>query len=279
MTAATHGQVRIQAWKPSHFSVLGGLVPDVAEKDARAKELGTWLTQWRRKRGLSRPETVAQALKHDPRASISADYLAKLEYGVRNLASAAADNREALRLALNIGRETWEVETGLFVPARHAGDHAAEPAARVLQTPSAVEITGYRMMPIYALASAGADAAEAVPLHDYPPLMFPESSWHPALRMFLAVGDSMDSGRENSIRDGDIIHVDMRDLDPTPGRICIVQIPGQGVFVKRVQQFGAVMWLVSDNPDQTKYPPFQVDEAHVLGSVNDITRRVRLHLS
>ena len=135
------------------------------------------------------------------------------------------------------------------------------------------------MMPIYALASAGADAAEAVPLHDYPPLMFPESSWHPALRMFLAFGDSMDSGRENSIRDGDIIHVDMRDLDPTPGRICIVQIPGQGVFVKRVQQFGAVMWLVSDNPDQAKYPPFQVDEAHVLGSVNDITRRVRLHLS
>ncbi len=103
-------------------------MPDAVGKDARAKELGAWLTEWRRKRGLSRPETVAQALKHDPRASLSADYLAKLEYGVRSLASAAADNREALRLALNIGRETWEVETGLLVPARHAGDHAAEPS-------------------------------------------------------------------------------------------------------------------------------------------------------
>jgi SOS-response transcriptional repressor LexA len=279
MMPHTHGQVRLQAWNPSLLSGLGGLVPDVAEKDTRAKELGSWLTQWRRKRGLSRPETVAQALKHDPRASLSADYLAKLEYGVRNLASAATDNREALRLALNISRETWEVETGLLVPARHAGDHAAEPPARVLQTPSAVEITGYRMMPIYALASAGVDAAEAVPLYDYPPLMFPESSWHPALRMFLACGHSMDSGRENSIRDGDIIHVDMRDLDPTVGRICVVMIPDQGIFVKRVQQFGAGLWLVSDNPDQAKYPPFQVEEATVLGSVIDLTRRVRLNLS
>lgn len=103
-------------------------MPEAGAKDARAKELGDWLSRWRKKRGLSRPEAVNEALKHDPRASISSDYLAKLEYGVRSLASASADNREALRLALNISREAWETETGLLVPARHAGDHASSPA-------------------------------------------------------------------------------------------------------------------------------------------------------
>ena len=227
------------------------------------RKVGLILRHARKEAGL----TLSQASEL---SGVSRSTIGSIERGEHDLGSVTGKNMMSLHAAFGMSRAKFDSIVKSAYNTR---------VSTPLQTPSVVEITGYRMMPIYALASAGVDAAEAVPLHDYPPLMFPESSWHPALRMFLAVGDSTDSGRENSIRDGDIIHVDMRDLDPTPGRICIVQIPGQGVFVKRVQQFGAVMWLVSDNPDQIKYPPFQVDETHVLGSVNDITRRVRLHLS
>ena len=87
------------------------------EKDPRAMELGTWLQDVRRQRGLTRPETIAEINKHDPRATISTDYLAKIEYGQRSLASTSTHVREALRRALNISREQWEQSTGLLIPA------------------------------------------------------------------------------------------------------------------------------------------------------------------
>ncbi|WP_181392024.1 hypothetical protein [Deinococcus irradiatisoli] len=119
MTAATHGQDIISTCSHAPSTQREHPVSDSVAKDARAKELGDWLFAWRQKRGLSRPETIAEALKHDPRASISPDYLSKLEYGLRSLASASLDVREALRLALGIKREVWEEETGLLVPASY----------------------------------------------------------------------------------------------------------------------------------------------------------------
>lgn len=56
-------------------------------------------------------------LKHDPRAKITTDHLAKIEYGIRSLASLNPDTREALRVALGISREEWEQDTGLLVPS------------------------------------------------------------------------------------------------------------------------------------------------------------------
>lgn len=56
-------------------------------------------------------------LKHDPRAKITTDHLAKIEYGIRSLASVNPDTREALRTALGIPREEWERDTGLLIPA------------------------------------------------------------------------------------------------------------------------------------------------------------------
>jgi SOS-response transcriptional repressor LexA len=156
----------------------------------------------------------------------------------------------------------------------------AAPTARAdlaPQVPSASELPDYILVPIYALASAGLSATEAQPLHDYAPIAFPREAWHPALRLFLAVGESMDSGREDGIRHGDILQVDMREVDPRPGRVCVVQAAGDGIFVKRVRQFGAALWLMSDNPDQERYAPFQVDEARVLGSVFNVTRSVPVH--
>ncbi|MFC6591705.1 hypothetical protein ACFP81_06545 [Deinococcus lacus] len=95
--------------------------------DNRAVELGEWLSGWRRQRGLNRPETVNEALKHVPHAKISPDYLSKLEYGTRSLASASPEVREGLRQALNIPAEVWEEETGLLVPAPTVPPSAFDP--------------------------------------------------------------------------------------------------------------------------------------------------------
>lgn len=92
-----------------------------AQKDPRAVKLGEWLQAWRLERGLTRPEAVSEMQKHNPHATISSDYLAKIEYGQRNLASASAEVREALRQALNIPRQEWEEETGLLIPAPRGG--------------------------------------------------------------------------------------------------------------------------------------------------------------
>ena len=83
------------------------------KKDPRAVELGEWLMSQRLAKGLKRPEAVQIGLQHDPRAALTPDYLSKLEYGTRSLASAALDVREAIREALGISREAWERETGL----------------------------------------------------------------------------------------------------------------------------------------------------------------------
>lgn len=81
-------------------------------EEGRAIELGRWLESWRLKRGLKRPEAVQRALQHNPHIRLSQDYLAKLEYGKRNLAKASPDLREALRFALRIPADIWERETG-----------------------------------------------------------------------------------------------------------------------------------------------------------------------
>lgn len=112
------------------FPVLGRM-PKPPAKDSKAVALGEWLQQQRLSRGLKRPEAVQLALQHDPRAALSPDYLSKLEYGVRSLAAAALDIREALRLGLNISASDWEEATGLAT-----AQVAPEPAPRRLTPPA-----------------------------------------------------------------------------------------------------------------------------------------------
>lgn len=108
-------------FRPNTAMPKGATAP---KKDPRAVELGEWLMSRRLAKGLKRPEAVQLGLQHDPRAALTPDYLSKLEYGTRSLASAALDVREAIREALGISREAWERETGLATgeprPLTHA---------------------------------------------------------------------------------------------------------------------------------------------------------------
>jgi cyclic pyranopterin monophosphate synthase len=84
--------------------------------DERAKALGAWLTARRKALGLTRPEVVAAGLRQRPHAALSQNYLAKLEDGDLDVASAALEVREALRLGLDLSRDAWMAGTGLHVP-------------------------------------------------------------------------------------------------------------------------------------------------------------------
>ena len=229
-----------------------------------------WLMERRLYLKLGQDEVDKQTRELGTRVSQS--YLSQIERGTRSLEDMGAARMDALRRVYKLSPEDWAKHTGLAIVV--PGDRLAQPS-------SALELNGFVQMPIYALASAGLGATEVEPLHKFAPLMMPVESWHPALRMFLAVGHSMDSGREDGIRDGDTMHVDMRDMDPVPGRVCIVEVSGRGVFVKRIKRLGGGLWLVSDNPDDAKYPDFQVEEARILGTVYNVTRnvKVRTHLS
>ena len=206
-------------------------------------------------------------------SGVSRSTIGSIERGEHDLGSVTGKNMMNLHLAFGLRRSQFE---DILRPV-----YNTRVSTNVSQPSSALELDGFVQMPIYALASAGLDATEVEPLHKFAPLMMPVQSWHPALRMFLAVGHSMDSGREDGIRDSDTMHVDMRDVDPVPGRVCIVEIAGKGVFVKRIKRLGGSLWLVSDNPDDAKYPDFQVEDARILGTVYNVTRnvKVRTHLS
>lgn len=91
------------------------------------------------------------------------------------------------------------------------------------------------------------------------------------LESMIVCGSSMDSGHENSIRDGDVIRVDRADLEPRVGKVYVVAVVGLGEIVKRVCLIDGLLWLCSDNPD---FEDFRADEAVIVGRVKDIVRLI-----
>jgi repressor LexA len=231
--------------------------------------LAEWLAETRQRLGLGQDEVDKRT--RDLGARVSQSYLSQIERGTKSLEDMGAARMEALRQVYKLTPERWAKETGLSIVSPGAASTPSYPST-VREIPEVV------LMPIYSLATAGMPMHDAEPL-DYDPIAMPRDQWHPALMLFLAEGDSMSDGQEDSIRSGDILHVDMRDTDPTEGRVMVVQIPGQGVTVKRVRMLGGAYWLFSDNPDQRRYPPFQADEAKILGGVHELTRKVKVRLS
>jgi repressor LexA len=257
------------------------LMPEIRDRAAQA------LFIRRHELGLSQEDVANTA------GSISQRTVSELERGKYSPDKLTAARAAALARALKWTLVDLQVATGVdfgLSPSEQLKDFfgthfpgfnnsAADSASTPPYIPSTVrEIPEVVLMPVYSLASAGIPMQDAEPL-DYDPIAMPRDQWHPALMLFLAEGDSMSDGQEDSIRSGDILHVDMRDTDPTEGRVMVVQIPGQGVTVKRVRMLGGAYWLFSDNPDQRKYPPFQADEAKILGGVHELTRKVKVRLS
>ncbi|BDG15829.1 hypothetical protein TbrSNM41_05630 [Thermus brockianus] len=77
-------------------------------------------------------------------------------------------------------------------------------------------------------------------------------------------GDSMDTGEEDGLRDGDLVLVDQNLKDLREGRVYAVEIIGDGITIKRARRVGNRWILVSDNP---KGPILEPEEVKVLGEV------------
>lgn len=212
---------------------------------------------------MNRPETVREALKHDPRAAISSDYLAKLEYGDRSLATASMDVREALRLALDVPRAAWESATGLATPAPSALSDLGKSASDTVVSVDTIAI------PVYGTVTAGspADFASEANVTGHETIARADHRNGNTLAVY-ASGHSMSP----TIQDGDLVLADRSLTDLVQGKIYVILVQGEGPCLKRARQVGADWWLTSDNPD---YNPFQASEATVLGRVYMSQRKAR----
>ena len=136
----------------------------------------------------------------------------------------------------------------------------------------------FTMKSVYSLASAGRPVEEMHEVEGISPIPVRRSDLRPGTVLFQVSGESMQVGEYGGILPGDVVFVDTQDRDAVPDRVFVIHIPGDGVTLKRVRLLAGALWLFSDNPDQANYPPFQADDARIIGRVHDLTRRPDVRL-
>ena len=78
------------------------------------------------------------------------------------------------------------------------------------------------------------------------------------LRVIYATGDSM----YPSILDGDVLLVNVADVEPSSGKIYALRRPDGSIIIKRLNQRMTGGWVISsDNPDKRAYPDEACDES------------------
>ncbi|WP_287418176.1 S24 family peptidase [Oceanithermus sp.] len=92
-----------------------------------------------------------------------------------------------------------------------------------------------------------------------------EDVMRPGAVAFEVHGDSMDDGSAEAIRNGDLVLVDTSLTDLVPGKVYLVELPGQGLMVKRLRRVGDALWFMSDNPINGSFPA--EDAVRVVGQV------------
>ncbi len=92
-----------------------------------------------------------------------------------------------------------------------------------------------------------------------------EDIMRPGAVAFEVHGDSMDDGTLDAIHDGDLVVVDTSLTDLVPGKVYLVELPGQGLMVKRLRRVGDALWFMSDNPINGSFPA--EDAVRVVGQV------------
>jgi len=93
---------------------------------------------------------------------------------------------------------------------------------------------------------------------------------HDQIRLSRAIaleiqGNSMDDKSPNAVRNGDLVLVDSSLTDLVPGKAYLVELPGQGLMVKRLRKVGNDLWFMSDNPENGSWSA--EDAVRVIGQV------------
>lgn len=211
-------------------------------------------------------------------AGISVALLGNIERGTHSLTSIGVGNLTRLPAAFGLSWQAFVTIVspvyGDYVPFLADGDTPPTPhpqhTAGVRHKSDSLELRhDVTMKDVYDLAQASKPLDDMEPDPEVSPIPVLTSDLYPGTVLFRVRGHSMSlPGNPYSIEEGDIIFCDTRDLAVKEDEIYVIHIPGDGVTVKRVRSLGGQIWLFSDNPDQNTYPPFQAQEARVIGRVH-----------
>jgi len=175
---------------------------------------------------------------------LSQKTISDLEVGRVHPLNLGAEKFLALLSALRWTPEEFAEATGLDVPLVYRP--SGEPREDVV------------WVPVVGSGVAGRPWPESGSMPVPRPLVRPGSV------LIQVEGDSMDTGEEDGLRDGDLVLVDQNLKDLREGRVYAVEIIGDGITIKRARRVGNRWILVSDNP---KGPILEPEEVKVLGEV------------
>jgi phage repressor protein C with HTH and peptisase S24 domain len=206
----------------------------------------TALSQLMDKQGLNASQLEKELEKSG--VQVTADYLRKLASGERGMNKTSVELRKGLKAIFGLNEQEWKDLFNLYVPS--LGESQGRESFI-----NALPVS--RMVRVDAFVATGGKPIE---------YQIPEANYRTGMCVFFVEGDSMDTGKLDSIRDGDILYVDRKDTTPKNGKIYVFEVIGDGYCVKRIRKSGEGMWLlISDNP---AYEPIEVDlENHDFESI------------
>lgn len=171
--------------------------------------------------------------------------ISRLERGlIHPTLGLSASELEGLLHALGWTPEEFAQATGLEVPLVYRP--SGEPREDVV------------WLPVVASGTAGRPWPEAGVLP------VPKEFVRPGSMLIRVEGDSMDTGDDDGLRDGDLVLVDQNLRDLRPGKVFALEILGDGITIKRARKTKRGWVFVSDNPAG---PVLEPDEVNVLGEV------------
>lgn len=205
---------------------------------ARLRELGYTQTTFARE--LNRSQTwVSQSLLDDT------------ERTLKRLWVGQPESFEKLLETLDWDRDELISETGVYLPDP---DAIARPSPRTEM--ANVIPGGLVLVEVMGAARGGRPSEYAIPVR--------KDLVRPSSRAFEVSGDSMDTGTDDGIRDGDWVLIDTSETRPVNGKVYLLEILGDGMTVKRLRKAGEDWLFLSDNPNGEVWRSDQVD---ILGQV------------
>lgn len=205
---------------------------------------GEALRKRREELGLTQEQVSELTVIDGGEPLLSQAMVSSLETGPIVPTQLRSDRFFALLQALRWTPEEFSQATGLELP--------------LLYQPSGKPLEEVVYMPVVASGTAGR------PWPNEGTLPVPRSLVRPGSILIRVEGDSMDSGDESGLRDGDLVLVDQSLQDLKPGKVYALEILGDGIAIKRAISTKKGWIFVSDNP---RGPVLEPDEVVVLGEV------------
>ncbi len=214
----------------------------VATRPRRNGQLPVWASAIRQRRlqlGMTQ-EQVEDAT----RGLLAQRTVSDIELGKTHPFNLGLERFFALLKALHWSPEDFAEATGLEVP--------------IVYRPSGEPREDVVWMPVVAAGTAGR------PWPQEGVLPVPREIVRPGSILIRVDGDSMDSGEEDALKDGDLVLVDGNLRDLREGKVYALEIVGDGIAIKRARKTRRGWIFVSDNPAG---PILEPDEVRVLGEV------------